>query len=96
MRLLQFGLILALASGFAAIIIYINGLANICTYGSISDLCLTWDACVCVCVWMNMYLYLLLIWSIDEKSLLSDEDLGALESLQSGFQKCVVSFYLYI
>nr|CAN64473.1 hypothetical protein VITISV_001623 [Vitis vinifera] len=29
MRLLQFGLILALASGFAAIIIYINGLANI-------------------------------------------------------------------
>lgn len=52
--------------------------------------------CMCVCVWMNMYLYLLLIWSIDEKSLLSDEDLGALESLQSGFQKCVVSFYLYI
>ncbi|RVW52616.1 Sialyltransferase-like protein 2 [Vitis vinifera] len=56
MRLLQFGLILALASGFAAIIIYINGLAN-----------------------------------IYEKSLLSDEDLGALESLQSGFQKCVYS-----
>lgn len=56
MRLLQFGLILALASGFAAIIIYINGLAN-----------------------------------IYEKSLLSDEDLGALESLQSGFQKCVSS-----
>ena len=55
MRLLQFGLILALTSGFAAIIIYINGIANICMYGSISHLCLI--QCVCVCV--NEYVYLL-------------------------------------
>ena len=55
MRLLQFGLILALTSGFAAIIIYINGIANICTYGSISHYCLI--PCVFVCV--KEYVYLL-------------------------------------
>ncbi|XP_057970685.1 sialyltransferase-like protein 2 isoform X2 [Malania oleifera] len=54
MRLLQFGLLLALASGFAAILIYITGVSNL--YG---------------------------------KSSISDEDLEALQSLQSGFQKCV-------
>ncbi|PON77201.1 Glycosyltransferase [Parasponia andersonii] len=54
MRLLQLAFVVALASGFAAIFIYITGVSN---------------------------LY--------ERHSLSDQDLEALQSLQSGFQKCV-------
>ncbi|XP_044502380.1 sialyltransferase-like protein 2 isoform X2 [Mangifera indica] len=53
MRLLQLGFLVALASGFAAILIYITGVSTL-YYNRISD-----------------------------------EDYEALESLQSGFQKCV-------
>ncbi|KAJ0578491.1 putative beta-galactoside alpha-2,3-sialyltransferase [Helianthus annuus] len=56
MRLLQFAFIVALASGFAAIFIYISG---------VSDLNRT----------LNV----------------SDEEIEALQSLQSGFQKCVAA-----
>ncbi|KAJ4850153.1 Sialyltransferase-like protein 2 [Turnera subulata] len=54
MRLLRFGLLLALASGFSAILIYITGLSDLHVIHR-----------------------------------LSQEDLDALQSLQSGFQKCV-------
>ncbi|EXB54916.1 CMP-N-acetylneuraminate-beta-galactosamide-alpha-2, 3-sialyltransferase 2 [Morus notabilis] len=54
MRLLQLAFLVALASGFAAIFIYITGVSNL--HGKLS---------------------------------LSDEDLEALQSLHSGFQKCV-------
>ncbi|PIA59026.1 hypothetical protein AQUCO_00400108v1 [Aquilegia coerulea] len=54
MRLLQLGLLLALTSGFLAILIYITGVTNL--YGKVN---------------------------------LSDEDLNALLSLRSDFQKCV-------
>ncbi|KAK6920453.1 Glycosyl transferase family 29 [Dillenia turbinata] len=54
MRLLQLALIVALASGFAAIFIYITGVSNL--YDSYR---------------------------------LSDEEFGALQALQSSFQKCV-------
>lgn len=54
MRILRLGLLLALASGFTAIVIYVTGLSN--HYGNYQ---------------------------------LSDEDWEALQSLQSGFQKCV-------
>ncbi|KAI3455111.1 hypothetical protein Pfo_011774 [Paulownia fortunei] len=54
MRLLQLAFVVALASGLAAILIYINGVSN-----------------------------------LDEPFRLSSEDLEALRSLQSHFQKCV-------
>ncbi|KAJ7945648.1 sialyltransferase-like protein 2 [Quillaja saponaria] len=54
MKLLQLGFLLALASGFAAIIIYITGVSNL--YGNHQ---------------------------------LSDEDVEALQALQTSFQKCV-------
>ncbi|KAJ0053669.1 hypothetical protein Pint_01255 [Pistacia integerrima] len=56
MKLLQLGFLVALASGLAAILIFITGVSTL-YYNRISD-----------------------------------EDYEALESLQSGFQKCVVSF----
>ncbi|KAF9607113.1 hypothetical protein IFM89_032229, partial [Coptis chinensis] len=54
MSILRLGLLIALTSGFAAIIIYITGVSNL--YDNVS---------------------------------LSDEDVNALLSLRSGFQKCV-------
>jgi hypothetical protein len=94
MRVLRLGLLLALASGFAAICIYITGLS---------------DPSVCMYVFTMYYHILFKFYKIffnfvesnnycnvtihtDHSYHLTDEEAESLLSLHDSFQKCVVMF----
>lgn len=87
MRLLQLGFLVALASGFAAILIYITGVSTLCMR-SLSAFYLF--ILMCSILWVCIFI---LIYCGVDYNRISDEDYEALESLQSGFQKCVVSLW---
>ncbi|RRT54790.1 hypothetical protein B296_00048908 [Ensete ventricosum] len=91
MRILQLGLLIALASGVAAILIYIIGLSNPCELSMLRDSrfldsgepwSLHLDSCLVVCV-------PLLSFPVADRSRVTVDDLRALKALQSGFKKCV-------
>lgn len=88
MRILRLGLLLALASGFAAIWIYITGLSepSVCMYVCIQ----------CIFCYPNSITFfsitLNLIIDADLSYHLTDEEAESLLSLHNSFQKCVVRF----
>ena len=82
MRLLQLGLLLALASGLTAILIYITGVSNLCTYIY---------SCVFFCIFVVFNLNVIVL-CVDKSQPLDEEDFQAMKALQTHFRKCVVSF----
>lgn len=88
MRLLHLAFIVALASGVAAILIYITGVSNLSVFPFVfSELHLQIFYYLFSLIWCyNCYSW------VDGTLNISDEEMEALQSLQSGFQKCVVSF----
>ena len=92
MRVLQLGLFLALASGFAAISIYITGLSDpfVCMYVFTS----IFFKCSLFCsTALNLIIVIIIMQPhADPGYRLTDEDTEALLSLHNTFQKCVVRF----
>lgn len=98
MRLLQFAFLLALASGFAAILIYITGVSNLCKL-EFFEFCISLSLSVCkqLHVIVICIIIIFLIWfAFVDYNRISDEDYEALESLQNDFRKCVVSGVLFL
>lgn len=93
MRVLQLGLSLALTSGIVALLIYITGvsyLRNLFSSPLLSFPCPVSGPSMGRSA-SSFAEFLLISFRADQSARLSDEDFEALQSLQSGFQKCVVS-----
>lgn len=85
MRILQLGLVVALTTGLAVILIYISGVSHsfFCTLSL--PISAHFFSCLCL-IGISMLFF---FW-LDETLL--DQDLSALESLHREFKQCMVSF----
>ena len=86
MRLLPFGLLLVLASGLSIILIYISGISNFGTGALLNSLI------ACKSFKLEYFYLKNFRCFVDPNLRLSNQDLEALQALQSSFQQCVVSF----